>query len=346
MRLDDFDYHLPREMIAQEGVEPRDSARLMVLEREGDIYHRRMADLPSLLERGDVMVVNESRVLAARVPARKVTGGRAELVFLEDLGDGRWDALVGGGRLQEGSILLVGEGDDEISVVLGKARGPGRYAVTVEGEPTPEEVMARWGEMPTPPYIRSRLRDQDRYQTIFARVDGSVAAPTAGLHFNGPLVEALEGAGVSVVKLVLHVGYGTFQPVRVDRVEDHVMESERLEVSSGVAAAINEALDTGRRVFAVGTTTVRALESATDGGGRVLPLSLSTDLFIYPGYAFRFPYSGLMTNFHLPRSTLLMLVSAYADRERVLAAYDEAVREGYRFYSLGDGMLILGGPVR
>jgi S-adenosylmethionine:tRNA ribosyltransferase-isomerase len=345
VRIGDFDYHLPREMIAQEGVEPRDSARLMVL-REGDgVEHKVMRDLPSVLARGDVLVVNESRVLAARVPARKPTGGRAEVLFLEDLGGGRWDAIVGGSRLGEGSHLVVGNGDGVTTLVLGENRGPGRYAVSVDGGVSPIEVMERWGEMPTPPYIRSRLEDQDRYQTVFSRVGGSVAAPTAGLHFNDPLMGALDAAGVSMVKLVLHVGYGTFQPVRVDRVEDHVMESERLEVSAGVAANINDALDGGRRVVAVGTTTVRALESATDGDGRVLPLSRPTDLFIYPGYAFRFPYSGLLTNFHLPRSTLLMLVSAYAGRERMLAAYREAVSEGYRFYSLGDGMLIEGGPV-
>jgi S-adenosylmethionine:tRNA ribosyltransferase-isomerase len=326
VRLDDFDYHLPKEMIAQEGAEPRDSARLMVMAEGGGVEHLSMRDLPSVLERGDILVVNESRVIAARVRARKPTGGRAELVFLEQMDDGRWDCLVGGGRLGEGSQ-------------------PGRYAVSVQGGATPEEVMGRWGEMPTPPYIRTHLEDQDRYQTTYARVDGSVAAPTAGLHFNGPLLEALDSAGIGLAKLVLHVGYGTFQPVRVDRVEDHVMETERLEVSAGVAAAINGAMDGGRRVIAVGTTTVRALESATDGDGRVLPVSKATDLFIHPGYRFRFPYSGLMTNFHLPRSTLLMLVSAYAGRERMLAAYEEAVAIGYRFYSLGDGMLISGGPV-
>ena len=345
MRIEEFDYHLPKEMIAQEGAEPRESARLMVMGSDGGLEHMRMHDLPSILERGDVLVVNESRVLAARVRAHKPTGGRAELVFLEPLGDGRWDCLVGGGRLGEGSRLLVGEGDGEVSVVLGELMGPGRYAVNVDSDVPPEEVMDRWGEMPTPPYIRNRLVDQDRYQTAYARVDGSVAAPTAGLHFNNPLLEALDGVGVSMVKLVLHVGYGTFQPVRVDSVEDHVMESERLEVSAGVSTAINDALDEERRVFAVGTTTVRALESATDGDGRVLPLSRSTDLFIHPGYRFRFPYAGLMTNFHLPRSTLLMLVSAYAGRERILASYEEAVGRGYRFYSLGDGMLIMGGPV-
>ncbi|UCC93814.1 MAG: tRNA preQ1(34) S-adenosylmethionine ribosyltransferase-isomerase QueA [Thermoplasmata archaeon] len=345
MRLDDFDYHLPKDMIAQEGVEPRDAARLMVLGEDGSIDHLHMRDLPQVLGKGDLLVANESRVIAARVRARKPTGGRAELVFLEPLGDGRWDCLVGGGRLSEGSILLVGEGEDGSRVLLMEPRGPGRYAVSVEGGPSPEELMGRWGEMPTPPYIRTHLEDQDRYQTTYARVDGSVAAPTAGLHFNDTLLRALESAGVAMVKLVLHVGYGTFQPVRADRVEDHVMESERLEVSEGVAASINEALDTGRRVIAVGTTTVRCLESVTDGDGRVLPLARSTDLFIYPGYRFRFPYSGLMTNFHLPRSTLLMLVSAYRGREEMLAAYRGAVAREYRFYSLGDGMLIMGGPV-
>ncbi len=346
MHLEEFDYHLPREMIAQEGAEPRASARLMVLAPGGGLQHLTMRGLPSVLDRGDLLVVNESRVLAARVPARKPTGGRAEVLFLEPLGDGRWDAIIGGGRLREGSTLLVGEGDEAATVQLEEARGPGRYALRVSTPPGAEGVMARWGEMPTPPYIRTRLERQDRYQTTYARVDGSVAAPTAGLHFDGPLLQALDGAGVGVVKLVLHVGYGTFQPVRVDTVEDHVMESERLEVSAGVAATINDALDGGRRVIAVGTTTVRALESATDGDGRVLPLSRSTDLFIYPGYRFKFPYSGLLTNFHLPRSTLLMLVSAYAGRERVMEAYAEAVREGYRFYSLGDGMLIQGGATQ
>jgi len=345
VRLDEFDYQLPRGMIAQEGVEPRDAARLMVLREGGGMEHLHVRDLPSVLERGDLLVVNESRVIAARVMARKPTGGRAELLFLGPLGDGAWDCLVGGARLSRGSRLLVGDGAGGASVLLGGPRGPGRYSVTVEGGPSPEELMARWGEMPTPPYIRSRLEDQGRYQTAYARVDGSVAAPTAGLHFNGPLLAALDAAGVALAKLVLHVGYGTFQPVRAHRVEDHAMEVERLEGSPEVASSINDALDRGRRVIAVGTTTVRALESATDGEGRGRPMSGTTDLFIRPGHRWRFPYSGLMTNFHLPRSTLLMLVSAYAGRERVLDAYGRAVEAGYRFYSLGDGMLIMGGPV-
>jgi S-adenosylmethionine:tRNA ribosyltransferase-isomerase len=344
VRVDDFDYELPRDLIAQEGIEPRDAARLLVMGPDGGTEHLRMRDLPGQFVRGDVLVVNESRVLPARVRARMATGGRVGLVFLEPLDGGGWDCLVGGGRLGEGSAVIVGEGCQVLQVVLEERLGPGRYAVRVQGPTSPEELMALWGEMPTPPYIRTRLEDQGRYQTAYARVDGSVAAPTAGLHFNGPLLESLDGAGVHIVRLVLHVGYGTFQPVRVDMVEDHRMESERIEIDEGVASAINEALDGGRRVFAVGTTTVRALETATDGRGRVMPYRGGTDLFIYPGYRFKFPYSGLMTNFHLPRSTLLMLVSAYAGRDRVMAAYGEAVGMGYRFYSLGDGMLIEGGP--
>lgn len=345
VRIDEFDYDLPRAFIAQEGVEPRNTAKLMVLGPGGRVHHRTMGDLSRVLDRGDVMVVNESRVLPARVHARKTTGGKVELLFLEPLDGDRWDCLVGGGRLREGSTVDVGEGDDGAQVELGEVQGPGRYAVRVLGGASPEELMHRWGEMPTPPYIHTRLQDQDRYQTTYARVDGSVAAPTAGLHFDGPLLEALDGAGVHLVRLILHVGYGTFKPVRADVVEEHRMESERLEITEAVASAINGALNDGRRVFAVGTTTVRALESATDGRGRVMPYRGSTELFIYPGYRFRFPYSGLMTNFHLPRSTLLMLASAYAGRERMLASYEEAKRKGYRFYSLGDGMLIMGGPV-
>jgi len=345
VRIDEFDYDLPKEFIAQEGAEPRNSAKLMVLGPGESVHHQTMGDLPDVLGRGDVLVVNESRVLPARVRAKKATGGKVELVFLEPLDEERWDCLVGGGRLREGSTVDVGDGVDGAQVELGEVLGRGRYAVRVLGGPSPEELMHRWGEMPTPPYIHSPLLDQERYQTTYARVEGSVAAPTAGLHFDGPLMEALDRAGVHMVRLVLHVGYGTFKPMRAEVVEEHRMEGERLEITEGVASAINGALDDGRRVFAVGTTTVRALESATDGRGRVMPYRGSTELFIYPGYRFRFPYSGLMTNFHLPRSTLLMLVSAFAGRERVLASYEEAKRKGYRFYSLGDGMLIDGGPV-
>jgi S-adenosylmethionine:tRNA ribosyltransferase-isomerase len=343
--IDDFDYHLPREMIAQEGIDPRDAAKLMVMAEGEAPSHRRMGDLPTVLSRGDVLVVNETRVIPARLRAKKLTGGRAELLLLSPLGDGMWEGLVGGGRLVEGSRVVVGEGTDAVQVEMVEELGPGRYSLALPEGHTADDLMARWGEMPTPPYIRTRLEDQERYQTTYARVPGSVAAPTAGLHFNDALIRSLERGGIDIVKLTLHVGYGTFQPVRVSQVEDHRMESERVEIAPDVADAINDSLDQDRRVVAVGTTTVRSLESATDEEGHVSPFRGATDLFIYPGYTFRFPYSGLLTNFHLPRSTLLMLVSAYWGRDRVLAAYEVAKANAYRFYSLGDGMLFTGGPM-
>jgi len=344
--LSDYDYDLPQSFIAQEGVEPREAARLMVLGARGGVDHRHVRDLPRLLGRGDVLVLNESRVLPARVRCRKPTGGRVELLFL-GMGDGSGvvECLVGGKGLREGSALVLGLGEGAIEAELVESLGEGRFTVRLPEGATAMSVMRRWGEMPTPPYIRARLRDQARYQTTFARVEGSVAAPTAGLHFTPPLFEALAARGVEVVKLVLHVGVGTFKPVRAERVEDHRMDSERAVVGADVAAALNAALDEGRAVVAVGTTTVRTLETATGPDGRVGPLDGMTDLFIHPPYRFRFPYSGLLTNFHLPRSTLLMLVSAYAGKERVLAAYEDAKRRGYRFYSLGDAMLFQGGPV-
>jgi S-adenosylmethionine:tRNA ribosyltransferase-isomerase len=349
--LSDYDYELPHSFIAQEGVEPREDAQLMVLGADGGVAHSHIRDLPRLLGRGDVLVLNESRVLSARVRCRKPTGGRVELLFLgagatPPGGDGREaECLVGGKGLREGSVLVLGLGEEAVEAELRKSIGEGRFIVGLPEGATAMSVMRRWGEMPTPPYIRSRLRDQARYQTTFARVDGSVAAPTAGLHFTPPLFEALAARGVEVVKLVLHVGVGTFKPVRAERVEDHRMDAERATVGADVAGTLNGAMGDGRRVFAVGTTTVRTLETATGPDGRVRPFDGMTGLFIHPPYRFRFPYSGLLTNFHLPRSTLLMLVSAYAGRERVLGAYEDAKRLGYRFYSLGDAMLFQGGPV-
>ena len=351
MPLSDYDYELPQSFIAQEGVEPREAARLMVLGADDGVAHSHIRDLPRLLGRGDVLVLNESRVLPARVRCRKPTGGRVELLFLgagaalpgEDDADA--ECLVGGKGLHEGSTIVLGVGVDAVEAELGPSIGEGRFIVRLPDGATAMSVMRRWGEMPTPPYIRTRLNDQARYQTTFARVDGSIAAPTAGLHFTPSLLEGLSARGVQVIKLVLHVGVGTFKPVRAERVEDHRMDAERAVVSADVAAALNVAIDEGRSVVAVGTTTVRTLETATGPEGRVRPFDGMTDLFIHPPYRFHFPYSGLLTNFHLPRSTLLMLVSAYAGRERVLAAYEDAKRLGYRFYSLGDAMMFRGGPV-
>jgi len=343
--ISDYDYELPRSFIAQEGVEPRDAARLLVLPREGAVGHRTFFDLPALLGRGDVLVLNESRVLPARVMCRKPTGGKVELLFLGPGEGEEAECLVGGKGLKEGSTVVVGVGTAALEAELVRDLGEGRFRVRLPEGATAMDAMRRWGEMPTPPYIRSRLRDQARYQTTFARVDGSVAAPTAGLHFTPRLFDGLAHSGVSVVRLVLHVGLGTFKPVRAEREQDHVMDPEWASVPGAVADALNEAVEGGRRVYAVGTTTVRTLETATGTDGRVRPFEGATDLFIYPPYRFKFPYSGMLTNFHLPRSTLLMLVSAYAGRDRVLGAYEEAKASGYRFYSLGDAMLIQGGPV-
>jgi len=292
-----------------------------------------------------VLVLNESRVLPARVRCRKPTGGKAELLFLGPGEGEEAECLVGGKGLKEGSTVVVGVGTDAVEAELVQSLGEGKFRVGLPEGTTAMSVMSRWGEMPTPPYIRGRLRDQARYQTTFARVDGSVAAPTAGLHFTPRMFEELARSGVSVVRLVLHVGLGTFKPVRAEREQDHVMDSEWVNVPKEVADALNGAVEEGRHVFAVGTTTVRSLETATDERGHVRPFEGATDLFIYPPHRFRFPYSGMLTNFHLPRSTLLMLVSAYAGRGRILRAYEEAKAAGYRFYSLGDAMLIQGGPV-
>jgi S-adenosylmethionine:tRNA ribosyltransferase-isomerase len=307
--------------------------------------HRTVSDLPAILGRGDVLVLNESRVLPARVMCRKPTGGKVELLFLGPGEGAETECLVGGKGLKEGSTVVVGVGTDAFEAELVSSLGEGRFRVRLPEGTTAMSLMGRWGEMPTPPYIRSQLKDQARYQTTFARVDGSVAAPTAGLHFTPRMFDGLADEGVSVVRLVLHVGLGTFKPVRAEREQDHVMGSEWVSVPGAVADALNEAVEGGRRVYAVGTTTVRSLETATGTDGRVRPFEGATDLFIYPPYRFKFPYSGMLTNFHLPRSTLLMLVSAYAGRDRILSAYEEAKARGYRFYSLGDAMLIQGGPV-
>ncbi len=344
MPLEDYDYDLPRDLIAQEGVEPRESARMMVLREDDGIEHRIVRELPSILERGDVLVLNESQVLPARVMGRKPTGGRVELLLL-----GPWDGRevecqVGGRGLGEGSVVLLGDGTATVETELAASLGEGRFMLRLPAGWTGIDMARRWGEMPTPPYIRRRLEDQGRYMTTFGRVEGSVAAPTAGLHFSEALMSALESVGVELVRLVLHVGIGTFKPVRAVRVEEHRMEAEWVDIGPGTADRLSGAASEGRRVFVVGTTSVRALESATDDHGRVRPFEGPTDLFIHPPFRFRFPYAGLLTNFHLPRSTLLMLVSAFAGRERVLRAYGEAIARRYRFYSLGDAMLFMGGP--
>jgi S-adenosylmethionine:tRNA ribosyltransferase-isomerase len=357
--LREFDFDLPADLIAQEPAVERGSDRLLVLRRDtGRIAHQWVGDLPALLRDGDVLVVNNTRVFPARLLGRRVPGGGAveclliSRVFLPEaassdgaVNEQHWEALVHPGQRLGPAARVVFEGPPMLQAEIVERRFHGRRVIrlwTPDGTPIDEAVDAI-GHVPLPPYIKrpDRADDRDRYQTIFARRRGSVAAPTAGLHFSPPLTRAIQTRGVVMAEITLHVGYGTFQPVRVDRIEDHRIEPERYEISEVTTAEVNLALDERRRVVAVGTTTTRALEAvAIANGGRLRSGSGETDLFIYPGFEFRV-VGGLMTNFHLPRSSLLMLVSAFAGRERVLAAYAAAVAGRYRFYSYGDAMLIL-----
>jgi S-adenosylmethionine:tRNA ribosyltransferase-isomerase len=355
--VQDFDFHLPFELIAQEPPPERVGSRLLQLDRAtGRIEHRTIADLPSSLVAGDVIVVNNTRVFPARLLGRRVpSGGAVECLLIgrattgsrgahDDAGE-LWEALMHPGqRLGPGQRVLF-DGVRPLNGEVLERRFHGRRLLrlwTDNGTPVDAAIDAI-GHVPLPPYIKraDRPADRDRYQTVFARETGSVAAPTAGLHFDAALVAALEARGVGIVEITLHVGYGTFQPVRVERVEDHRVDAERYEIGDRAAGAINDALEHGRRVIAVGTTTTRTVEAvASANGGRVVAGEGATNLFIYPGYDFRV-IGGLLTNFHLPRSSLLMLVAAFAGRERILAAYQAAIHERYRFYSYGDAMLIL-----
>jgi S-adenosylmethionine:tRNA ribosyltransferase-isomerase len=358
LRVADFDFDLPPELIAQAPLADRGSSRLLHLDRRtGAVVHRRFRDLPSLLRRGDLLVVNDTKVFPARLlGVRPPGGGAVECLLVRRAaevadaaappGAETWVALVHPGqRLREGARMRF-ERDGVVvhAEVLGR-HFHGRRTVRVwaeDGGPLREAVDAV-GHVPLPPYIKraDAGSDRERYQTVYARARGSIAAPTAGLHFTPDVLEALDARGVERAAVTLHVGYGTFQPVRVEQVEEHQMEAEQFEVSAGTAAAINRARARGGRVVAVGTTSTRTLESlAVEDDGTVQPGAGDTSLFIRPGHAFRV-VDGLVTNFHLPRSSLLMLVSALAGREPVLAAYAEAVRERYRFYSYGDAMLIV-----
>jgi len=332
----DFDFELPAELIAQRAA-PRGESRLLCLDAEGEARHRRIADLPDLLRPGDLLVVNDTRVIPARLFARRAGGGgRVELLLVEKLAPRRWDALARPGRkARPGTRLELAPGLE--AVVVAK-REDGRHTLdfSAEVEPRLEEL----GHVPLPPYIdrRDDASDRERYQTLFARLPGAIAAPTAGLHFSAGLLERLGARGVERVAITLHVGIGTFKPVTATLAHEHRMEPERYVVPEPAAAAITAARRAGRRVVAVGTTVVRTLESAAAATGEVQPGAGSTSLFILPGHRFR-AVDLLLTNFHLPRSTLLMLVAAFAGREPVLEAYREAIARGYRFYSYGDAML-------
>jgi S-adenosylmethionine:tRNA ribosyltransferase-isomerase len=361
LKVSDFDYTLPPELIAQEPSRERESARLLLLARDtAALRHASVGVLPELLDAGDVLVVNNTRVFPARLLGRRVPSGgsvecllvrrldsaAADLAARETGGGELWEGLVHPGhKLKEGARIRFEAGDQVLEAEVQQRRFYGRRVLRLwssTGAPV-DRVVDAIGHVPLPPYIKraDQAPDRERYQTVFASARGSIAAPTAGLHFTQDLLRRLRDRGVHVVEITLHVGYGTFQPVRVDDVEAHQVEAESYEVGEGPAMAINRALDDDRRVVAVGTTTTRTLEAVgLAHGGRVAAGPGTTDLFIFPGFPFRI-VRGLITNFHLPRSSLLMLVSAFAGRERTLAAYAEAIRYGYRFYSYGDAMLIL-----
>jgi S-adenosylmethionine:tRNA ribosyltransferase-isomerase len=340
----ELDYDLPPHLIAQTPAEARDGARLLLVERSGDgLADRTFADLPDLLGAGDCLVVNDSRVIPARVMAQTVDGGApVELLFVEPAGDGRWRSLVRPGRrCRPGAVLHVGFERGARLRVIGVEPDGTRLVESIDG--TLEALMAAHGMVPLPPYIVRHAKpgpeDGERYQTVYARVPGSIAAPTAGLHFTPALIERLRARGIEVHALTLHVGPATFRPMKHPVVEAHVLPAERIIVPEATARAVTAAKAEGRRVIAVGTTATRALESAAAGGG-VRAMEGAADVFITPGHAFRV-VDGLVTNFHLPRTSLLVLAAAFAGRERVLAAYAHAVSAGYRFYSYGDAMLIL-----
>ncbi len=339
MKTAEFDYYLPPELIAQSPVEPRDSSRLMVLHRAtGVIEHRIFREIVDYIEPGDILVANQSRVIPARLYGCKLpTGGKVEILLLSRRGERLWEALVRGKKIREGVRLRVGKEEKGVEGIVVGVTGAGSRLIEFE-EPI-EPMLREIGTIPLPPYIRQPLPDPERYQTVFARVEGSVAAPTAGLHFTPELMRRIEEKGARFLFVTLHIGLDTFKPVKEENIEEHKMHSEYCELSEDVAEEINRARREGRRIIAVGTTSVRVLETAATEEG-VRPFRGQTDLFIYPGYRFKV-VDALITNFHLPRSTLIMLVSAFAGKDFIMRAYQEAIRLRYRFYSFGDAMLIL-----
>ncbi len=353
LRLSDFDYDLPADRIAQEPAPVRDSARLLALDpRDGACRHGHVSDLPELLSAGDVVVANDTRVFPARLRGRREpSGGAVECLLLGRLDGERWDALVHPGRkLRPGAEARFEGGGRCLHLTVVERHFHGRRTIrlTVPDGQDVDRAVDAIGEVPIPPYLKRPVHggDGERYQTVFASVRGSVAAPTAGLHFTPRLIESLRARGLEWHPITLHVGYGTFEPVRTESVREHRLAAERFAIPERTADAVNRARADGRRIVAVGTTTTRALEAAVrEGGGEVRAGAGETELYIYPGFRFEV-VSGLLTNFHLPRSSLLLLVCALAGREPVLAAYREAVARGYRFYSYGDAMLVLRGGAR
>lgn len=340
MKTKDFWYELPEELIAQTPLEQRDASRLMVMDRQtGAVTHRHFYDLIDYLRPGDCLVMNDSRVLPARLLGHRPTGGAVEVLLLRDLGNKHWECLCKPGRkMQAGSEVIFGNG--ELTATVREVREDGNRIVEFHYEGIFLEVLERLGRMPLPPYIKAELEDQERYQTVYSREVGSAAAPTAGLHFTKELLEKIREKGVKEAFVTLHVGLGTFRPVKAEEVTDHHMHAELCMMNAETAELLNRTKAEGGRIICVGTTSCRTLESLVNEDGTFQAASKWTDIFIYPGYTFK-AMDGLITNFHLPESTLVMLVSAFAGREHVLAAYEEAVRQRYRFFSFGDAMCIL-----
>lgn len=340
MKTSDFYYDLPQELIAQTPLERRDCSRLLVMHKAtGALEHRHFYDIIEYLHEGDCLVMNDSRVLPARLLGKRVpSGGAAEVLLLTDRGDGVWECLVRPGRkLHEGAELSFGEG--KLKATVKEVLEDGNRLVQFHYEGIFLEILEQLGKMPLPPYIKEELQDGERYQTVYSKVNGSAAAPTAGLHFTKELLEKIAAKGVKLAYVTLHVGLGTFRPVQVEEVTEHHMHSEFCMMSAETAALLNETKAAGGRIVCVGTTSCRTLESLADENGRFSEKSAWTDIFIYPGYRFK-AMDALITNFHLPESTLIMLVSAFAGYDHVMHAYHEAVKERYRFFSFGDAMFI------
>ncbi len=340
MNIKDFYYDLPQELIAQFPLEDRTMSRLLVLDKSsGKIEHKHFYDIIDYLNPGDCLVMNNTRVIPARLyGVKEGSGGKIEFLLLKRLNIDKWEIILKPGRKARiGSRFIFGNGLLKAEVI--DVLDDGNRIVRFEFDGVWEELLDKLGEMPLPPYIKEKLKDKNRYQTVYSKIEGSAAAPTAGLHFTEELLDKIRAKGVKTAFVTLHVGLGTFRPVSVENIENHKMHSEYFEVSKETADIINNTRKTGGRIIAVGTTSVRTLETCSDDAGNVIPKSGDTAIFIYPGYKFK-AVDHLITNFHLPESTLLMLISALADRETIMKAYEEAIKEKYRFFSFGDAMFI------
>lgn len=341
MKTSDFYYDLPKELIAQTPVEPRDSSRMLILNRtDGTVAHKHFYDIIDYLNEGDLIVANDSRVLPARIYGVKAeTGARVEFLLLRQISGNRWETLCKPGRkAREGARFSFGDGI--LTATVAEVKEDGNRVVDFDCDENFFAALDKIGKMPLPPYITEELKDQERYQTVYSHELGSAAAPTAGLHFTEELMAKIKAKGVKIAYVTLHVGLGTFRPVKVDDVTQHKMHSEHYEIPEETARLINETKQNGGRLIAIGTTSCRTLESVATQYGKIIPCEGFTDIFIYPGYRFKV-LDGLVTNFHLPESTLIMLVSAFAGYDNVMNAYKTAVKEQYRFFSFGDAMMIL-----